>query len=402
MKQATDRGSAGGALDRAMSLIDLLANEIGPRRPTERGERLAAQLMRDELARNGVHAEIEPFDGYASFGTPYGLIQAAAVLPSLLPTRRRRLRSSLALLSGALLVGESSLKFPAASRLLARKQSTNVVATIEPADGATAERTLCLMCHLDTSRSGLMFHPRAARLLGYWIALQGVAGIAQAIGEPLLGGSRAGRRSLGAVRSFLAAGLLLLLERELRGEDVPGANDNASGCAVASVLAGEVAAQPLASTRLMLLMSGCEESGTLGAQAFLAGHDTDGWLFLNFDNVGGPGPVKFLRKEGVLAKWDADPALIATAQRVADADADLRLEPEDAPAGLTWDTSPVLAAGGRALTLSVQDGFIPDLHWPTDTYDNVVPDGVDRTLRAGRSMIAAVDAGSADSPQPAG
>lgn len=385
-----------------MSLIDLLANEIGPRRPTGSGERLAAQMMRDELGRSGIEAEIEPFAGYASFNTPFSLIQAAAVLPSLLPARRRRLRSSVALLAGAGLLGESSLRLPVLSRLLARRQSRNVVATIDPADGRPAERTLCLMCHLDSSRSGLMFHPGAARLLGHWIALQGIAGIAQALAEPVLGGTPAGRRSLGLIRSVSAAGLVLLLERELRGEDVPGANDNASGCAVASVLAGEVAAQPLSSTRLVLLMSGCEESGTLGAQSFLAGRDTDGWLFLNFDSVGGPGPVKFLRREGVLAKWRADPDLIAAAQGVADADPGLRLEPEDAPAGLTWDTSPVLAAGGRALTLSVQDGFIPNLHWPSDTYENVDPDGVDRTLRAGRAMIAAIDAGGADPPQPAG
>jgi hypothetical protein len=193
-----------------------------------------------------------------------------------------------------------------------------------------------------------------------------------------------------------ALGLAMLIERELRGEDVPGANDNASGCAVAAVLAGEVAASPLASTRLVVLMTGCEEAGTLGAQAFLAEHETRDWLFLNFDNVGGPGPIKFLRREGVLAKWRADEGLISAAQQVADADAELRLQPEDAPAGLTYDTSPVLAAGGRGLTLSVQDGFIPNLHWPTDTYENVDRDGVDRTIRAGRQMIAAVDAGLAD------
>jgi len=168
------------------------------------------------------------------------------------------------------------------------------------------------------------------------------------------------------------------------------------GLAVAAVLAGEVAASPLASTRLVVLMTGCEEAGTLGSQAFLAEHETRDWLFLNFDNVGGPGPIKFLRREGVLAKWRADEGLISAAQQVADADAELRLQPEDAPAGLTYDTSPVLAAGGRGLTLSVQDGFIPNLHWPTDTYENVDRDGVDRTIRAGRQMIAAVDSGLAD------
>jgi hypothetical protein len=194
----------------------------------------------------------------------------------------------------------------------------------------------------------------------------------------------------------LAASLALLAERELLGEDVPGANDNASGSAVAAVLASEVAREPLGTTRLFLLLTGCEEAGTLGAQAFLDAHETDGWLFLNFDTVGGDGSVRFLRREGVLAKWGADPGLIAAAQQVADARPDLRMSPEDSPAGLTYDSSPVLAAGGRALTISVQDGFLPNLHWPTDTYENVDEDGVRRTLEAGREVVRAVDAGAAD------
>ncbi len=72
---------------------------------------------------------------------------------------------------------------------------------------------------------------------------------------------------------------------------------------------------------------------------------------------------------------------------------------EDAPAGLTYDSSPVHARGGRALTLSVQDGFIPNLHRPSDTVANVDLGGVRRTLRAARGIAAAVDAGLADGPR---
>jgi hypothetical protein len=382
------------AVERAISMIDLLATEIGPRRPTGRGERLALMVMREELGRSGLTAEIESFRGYPSFGLPFGLIEAAGVAPALLGSRMRRGRSALALLAGAALAGEGSLRAPWLSRLLSRRPSGNLVATVEPR--SRARRTLCLMAHIDSSRSGLMFDPRLVGLLGHWIALQSIAGLAQALGEPVLGGIARGRRALTLPRAILAAGLLVLLERELRGVDVPGANDNASGCAVASVLAGEIASRPLESTRLVLVITGCEEAGTLGAQAFLAAHPTAGWMFLNFDNVGGPGPVRFLRREGVLAKWNADPGLVAVAQEVGDADPELRLLPEDSPAGLTYDTSPVHAQGGRGLTLSVQDGFIPDLHQPTDTIENIDRGGLERTLEAGRRIIASVDAGGAD------
>jgi hypothetical protein len=382
------------ALAHAMGVIELLSEEVGSRRPTSRHEGLAALLLRDRLRTAGVPATVERFDGYASFGYPFGVIQAAAVLPSLLPTSLRRTRSAIAMLAGAALATEGSLRWTPLSDALSRRPSGNVVGTIEPT--GPARRTLCLMAHMDTSRSGLMFDPRFVSGLSAWISAQSLAGLAQAAGEPLAGGTRRGRAALAATRGVLLAGLALLAERELRGVDVPGANDNASGCAVVLTLARELAARPLADTRVVTLLTGCEEAGTLGSQAFLADHDTDGWLFLNFDNVGGPGSVRYLRREGVLAKWNADAGLIAAAEQAAEAQPDLQLRPSDRPAGLTYDTSPVLASGGRGLTLSVQDGSIPNLHWPTDVLANVSEDGVARTLDAGRAIVDLVEAGTAD------
>jgi hypothetical protein len=392
-REVTGPTYAEPSLERAMSVIELLS-EVGSRRPTSRDEGLAALLLRDRLRASGVDAEVERFDGYASFGYPFGLIQAVGLLPSLLPTRRRRLRSALALISGIALAAEGSLRWTPLSDGLSRRPSGNVVGTIEPQ--GEARRTLCLMAHMDTSRSGLMFDPRFVGALGTWISAQSLAGLAQAVGEPLLGGTARGRRALAAARGVLLAGLVLLAEREVRGVDVPGANDNASGCGVVMALAAELAAAPPETTRVVILLTGCEEAGTLGAQAFLGEHETDDWLFLNFDNVGGPGSVRYLRREGVLAKWHADPGLVAVAAQAADEEPDLRLLPTDNPAGLTYDTSPVLAAGGRGLTISVQDGSIPNLHWPTDTLENISVDGVGRTLDAGRAMVGLVDAGVAD------
>lgn len=391
-----DITAAGGAdaVDQAMALIELLAGDIGARRPTSRAEAVAALVLRDRLRDAGLDAELESFRGYASFGYPFGLIQAAALLPELIPPRHRKLRSALALAAGAALAGEGSLRAPVLSRALSRSSSNNVVATIEPR--AEARRTLVLMAHLDSSRSGLMFDPRFVSMLGAWISLQSVAGLAQAIGEPLAGGTARGRSALRVARVIMAAGLALLVQRETQGVDVPGANDNASGCAVAAVLASEVAASPLRNTRLILALTGCEEAGTLGSQAFIGSRSTEDWLFLNIDNVGGPGSVRYLRREGVLSKWNADAGLIAAAERVAAAEPELRLVPEDSPAGLTYDSSPVLARGGRALTLSVQDGSIPNLHWPTDTVASVDPDGVARTIAAARGILREVDAGAAD------
>ena len=74
-------------------------------------------------------------------------------------------------------------------------------------------------------------------------------------------------------------------------------------------LAVEWLERPLRATRLVLLITGCEESGLLGAQAFLREHDTEGWLFVNFDSVGGPCSLRYVAREGIISKWDADPGL---------------------------------------------------------------------------------------------
>jgi hypothetical protein len=378
-----------------MAWVSLLADEVGPRRPTSRRERLAAELLLERLRDHGVRARLERFRGYSTFGLPFGITLAAALAPGLLPSRLRRTRTTVAALAAAALASEGSLRRTPLSDALSRRPSQNVVASIEPR--GPAGRTLCLMAHLDSSRSGLMFHPRVVALMKPWIALNSALVLAAAAAEPFAGRSEAVRRSLAAMRWVLVAGLAVLLERELSGADVPGANDNASGCAVAAVLGAEVAATGgTGSTRLVLCLTGCEEAGTLGAQALLREHDASDWLFLNIDNVGGDGTLRYLRREGVISRWDADPGLIAAAGDVAARRPDLRMDAEDDPAGLTYDSSPVLARGGRALTLSVQDGFIPNLHRPTDTTENVDPDGVRRTLEAGRELIAAIDAGAAD------
>jgi len=382
-----------GDLDAAIATIGELAEEIGPRRPTGPGERAAAAALLARLGSAGVEARIEEFRGYSTFAAPFAVVLGLATLPALIPRRRRLRRISVAGLAAAGLVSEGSLLNAPLTKVLSRRRSRNVVANIEPT--GEARRTLCLVAHMDTSRSGLIFHPRVVGWMPRWIAASSVLVLAQALLEPF-SRRRAIRRLLGVVRGALLGSLGLLAEREVRGVDVPGANDNASGCGVVVALAARLAAAPPKSTRVVILITGCEESGTLGARAFRDSHDTGGWMFLNFDNVGGPGSVRFLRREGVIAKWDADPGMIAAAQGVADRNPGLRMAPEDAPAGLTYDSSPIHAAGGRALTISVQDGFIPDLHRTTDVLANVDRDGVRRTLGAGVELVGAIDRGDAD------
>jgi Peptidase family M28 len=373
--------------------VRLLADDVGPRRPTGAAERKAAEGVASRLREGGLDAELEDFDGYSTFAAPFGVILGLGVAPALFPRRRRWLRSLLALASVAGLATEGGLVRTPLSDLLSRRRSQNLVATIEPS--GEVRRTVCLVCHLDTSRSGLLFDPRFVKYLNRWLLTQAGACVAQGA-EPLLARVSLGRRILATARAILAVGLGLIVERELRGEDVPGASDNASGVAVVAELALELGAEPLDHTRVVALMTGCEEAGLLGAQAFLRSRDTSGWLFVNVDNVGGPATLRYTLREGLATKWDCDPGLVSIAAGISSHAPELGLAPSEGPIGLTYDVTSVLARGGRGITLVAgDDGVIPNYHWPTDTTENLDPDSIARTLAVARRMVAAIDGGEA-------
>lgn len=357
---------------------------------------MGALLVAERLAKTGLAVEQRRFGAYSTFALPYGI---ALALPLIGALGRRPLQSWLSALAGAALTSaEDGLVHRPLSRLLARDESQNLVAIVEPRE--EARRTVCLVCHLDSSRSGVMFDRRFLRILHPWIALQATAFAATAA-APLLRRVPGGRSVLGAAYGVLAAGFALLLERELRGVDVPGANDNASGVAAVATLAVELQAAPLQRTRVVCLFTGCEEAGVLGADAFARELDENqlrSWLFLNFDGVGAPATLRYLEREGVLRKWSADPGLVRVAAQIAARRPELELVGSRRNAGLTYDTSPILARGGRGITLSAQDETIPNYHAPSDTAENLDPDVLDRAIEVGREMLAAIDDGAADSP----
>jgi hypothetical protein len=382
----------------ALEWVRLLVDEIGPRRPTGPAERRAAELIADRLSKRGLAVEQRPFDGYSTFALPYGVPLGVALLGMPVARGRPLLASALAAAGAALISAEDGLIQRPLTRVLARHPSRNLVATIEPSDDPV--RTVCLACHLDSSRSGLMFHWRFLPFLHAWIGTQAAA-FAIAVAGPLLRRLALGRRLLAGAYGVLLAGLGILIERELRGVDVPGANDNATGVAAVATLASELHADPLSSTRVVCLFTGCEEAGLLGADAYVreleaSSEEWRSWLFINFDGVGAPATLHFLRQEGVLSKLPADAHLARIAQKVSERRPELGLEGTRHNAGLTYDTTPVMARGGRAITLSTQDATIPNYHSPTDTVENLDPSALERAIEVGREMLAAIDRGEAD------
>lgn len=371
-----------------LSLTASLAGGIGPRPPTTDAEAMAAALIADEFEELGLVPVIEEFPSARSFGPPYLVLFGLALKAWAL---ERRFPVISALVGGfAALVGLLESRY-ARNPLdfLRTRTSRNAWASVEPSDDV--ERTVCLVSHMDSSRSGLMFHPRLTPTLGNAVATVSAGLLVQAL-SPALRRFAPGRILAAASRLLVTLGFGLVLEREIRGQDVPGANDNASGVGACLSLASHFAGEPLVNTRLVILVTGSEESGVFGMREFLSDHDTESWDFINFDGVGADAPLRVLSREGgPLSTLNADPRLMEAAAAVGAEFPELEARPLKNGSGLPYDATPVMAGGGKAITIVNQEGAIPNYHWPTDTTENLSPPAFRKATEFAARMVLRLD-----------
>jgi hypothetical protein len=256
-------------------------------------------------------------------------------------------------------------------RLLPAGRGTNVVARL-PAAGER-RRTLVLVAHHDAAHTGLIWSERSVRM-SRGRSYGGVPMLAFALA--------ALRRTRRAGRALLALGIALEAN-VARSPIVPGANDNATGVAVALALAERWARAPLPGCEVVVLLPGCEESGMGGMAAWLEEEggelDPAGTLVLGLDTLGSGDPV-VARAEGpprAVRFREADLAIADAGARRAG------LEPPGRVRVGGW-TDPALSllAGLPTISmLSFRDGVMTDLHRMTDTPERVDWGSVEGCLR---------------------
>jgi hypothetical protein len=269
-------------------------------------------------------------------------------------------------------------------RLLPAGDGMNAVGRV-PASGGR-ERTLVLVAHHDTARTGIAWrNPRIAGV-GTRATLARLAGrhadpdVMDSLSTPpklalaaIAAGCAAGSRRLRlAAAASLATALALALD-VARNESVPGASDNATGVAGVLALVERLAADPLPGTEVVAVLTGCEESGMGGMAAWL--RSEGGWLdppttlVLGLDTLGAGEPI-VVRAEGSIVPWRYRPSDLDRADRGA------RRAGLDPPRRMQlggW-TDPLLAvhAGLPSLSLlSARGSWFTNYHQPTDTPDRV-------------------------------
>ncbi len=259
--------------------------------------------------------------------------------------------------------------------LLPKGRSQNVLGLF-PKEGAKAR--LLLVAHYDTQWGSFLFAPSFIPFLPALFALGYLAFLAFPL---LLLWGPAWALGLGVALAFLVGGAFALAWR--LGGPVNGANDNASGVALALELARRLKEKPLERYELLLAFTGAEEVGLRG-MAHLLRHP---WAqgvgpVVNLDTLG-RGEVGYLEADGTPLPLPYHPGLKALAR-------DLGLKGHRH--FLPTDGLLAQARGIPTLTfLAKEGGRIPNYHWPTDRPEALDPEALGRAAEVLEAFLRRLD-----------
>lgn len=366
-------------------LMDLCRD--GHRGSATAHEKRAAEYLMGELREMGLSPTAEPFFGCQSAALRYLVHIAVTVAGMTFLWSFPVVACALVALSLTSLLVEQSTHGVWLSRPLMRSPSQNVAAIIPSTLPTTAR--LILSAHYDTQRTGRMWKllkhsaPLLWRLPAFLQSpLLFLAGIMIA---QLALGAAATIYGNGSIVTAAAAVTLLplvlftwLLWESYRSPAVPGAADNASGVAGVLALTEAWLREPIDDIELIVVLTGCEETGLLGASVWLDRHldalKDKALAFLNLDGIAF-GPCRYLVHEtpgcGLPIRFEEPFLAVAEAVTTQHRCVAARVNALPGPT----DGFALLARGVQGITIvGCQDGgALPYYHTPQD-----VPENIDR------------------------
>lgn len=376
-----EEDAAGSSLQEDVEALSQLR-----RRTTTAGERESAEWVAGRLRELGAEdVRVVSFRGQSTWAWAHGAHMLAGLAASWMRGRAGRLLGALVAVSYELDVSARSQWL---RQLLPGRTGYSVEARISSA--VPARRTLVLVAHHDAAHTGLVWHPIASAANRRRSARSDRAFPSHA--APLIGLAAAatGYRYLQMpARLLLAIGTLLSGQAAL-SPTAPGANDNATGVAAVLELARRLKERPLPGVDVVIVSPGGEEAGSVGMRAWMRGSgrslERRSTLVVNLDAIGSGDHLVVSRREG-LTGWFRS-ADVDHSQRGA------RVAGLPAPRVVTFpnvtDAFVARRAGLRAVSiLSYDDGWIANLHLPSDTAANVGWPTVDEAIALTEGMVEA-------------
>ena len=290
--------------------------------------------------------------------------------------------------------------------LFFRRASQNVVSRGSNPDAPTK---LILSAHVDTARTGIMFGKRAtsaARRISGFLPFPHTRLVfwSAAALLPVLGARAAGVDTDGLAVLQIVPTLILLVSAFLfvdwrLGTIVPGANDDASGVAVALSLAERLEAEPTRNLDVWVVLTGGEECGMEGMRSFARSHkdelDPYKTIVLAIDSVGA-GDVRWVTSEGMTISFEMDLRVDQLCEAIAEADAEgeNRYRAGALHHGYATDALAARAAGLRASAITCLEpgAIVPaNFHTMADTPEAIDPKALDRAEGFTLELIRALD-----------
>jgi hypothetical protein len=357
-------------------------------------ERRAARLVESHLAGRHLEVNLESFRGHNSYGGRILVHLVAGLLALSLLFWAPLISCLLSLTVFVSFILETTSFSAGLSRLLpGNAPSQNVVGRVPAAK--QLRRRIVVTAHLDTQRTGWIWNSR--RLKTFTSVLRFAPGPLRA---PLilLTVILLAQTILAALASqnlfdvgpgfvvepnwfflllalFYVAGIIVTGQWSV-GKFVPGANDNATGVASALALANRWTRTEHDETELVVLFTGCEETGSMGAASWIGRHGQEvaqvPTVFLNLDTLG-CSHLRVVKDECALngLMLEYPDALLDLCQSVATKMGLEFTEPISIPTQTDGLAFLVRGIPGITVTSTEEGIFIPNYHLMSDRIGNI-------------------------------
>ena len=252
-----------------------LSKKIGPRRPTTENEHKAAEYIKNYYQSLGLSPTLEEFKAPSTFSWGYILLFGLYIVAFLVYNLSIVISTCIGVIALIIFLIEGSSKTSILTKL-SRGKSYNVITEILPKN--QIRKTIVLSGHYDSSRAAWFFNPKyvskfrplflSMALSGILLPILYVFAVLIFFGViPLTIIVFDGISLLSFIwyislipTGFLFVGFISMIHRELAYDEVPGANDNASGASVVLSLAKVLSEAPLKNTKVIFVNTGSEES----------------------------------------------------------------------------------------------------------------------------------------------
>ena len=370
-------------------------------------ERRAANRFAERLRGQGRNADVEPIYVHPQAPIVWAAHCLLAFAGSLVASIEPAAGFALVLLAATSLYLDLNGRIYLLRSLFFRRASQNVVS---PGTNPDAPARLILTAHLDVGRGGSIFDERnrgridrVSRTLG--IAPPRLVFWAIAVLLPLLGARMAGVES-GLIPAFQLPSTLLLLVTIFLLVDVqlsrpsPGANDNASGVAVALEVARELGRETPKHLDVWVALTGAQEAGAEGMRALVRSRheelDPATTFVIALDSVG-RGDVRFVTAEGPAISHPMDRRLTELAGAIAEADREDagRYRAAALRRASSSDAFAAVVRGWRAIAITCLDpgaSLPPGHHTGADVPDAIDSSALERAREFTLELAGALDA----------